>query len=99
MNWQPHRTLTAAVLLAGPAFAQAPKRFDVATIKPYAVHDGNFIMRPLPGGKFTAVGVTLKMLMMWAYNVKAFQLLGAPGWEGTDLWEIQAQVEGVEGRL
>jgi uncharacterized protein (TIGR03435 family) len=68
-------------------------------VKPYDVHDGNFMMRPLPGGKFVAVGVTLKMLMMWAYNVKAFQILGAPRWEGTDLWEIQAQAEGVEERL
>ena len=99
MNWLPHRTLTAAVLAVGSALAQVPKRFDVATIKPYAVYDGNFMIRPQPGGKFSAVGVTLQMLVMWAYNVKAFQILGAPRWEGTDLWEIQAQVEGVEGRL
>jgi uncharacterized protein (TIGR03435 family) len=99
MNRQPRRSLTAALLLAGSAVAQAPKVFDVATIKPYAVRDGNFMIRPLPGGKFTAVGVTLKMLAMWAYNVKAFQILGAPRWEGTDLWEIHAQVDGVEGRL
>ena len=99
MNWLPHRTLTAAVLAVGSALAQVPKRFDVATIKPYAVYDGSFMIRPQPGGKFSAVGVTLQMLVMWAYNVKAFQILGAPRWEGTDLWEIQAQVEGVEGRL
>jgi uncharacterized protein (TIGR03435 family) len=99
MKRQPHHTLTVAVLLASSALAQVPKRFDIATIKPYAVYDGNFMIRPLPGGKFAVAGVTLKMLVMWAYNVKAFQILGAPRWEGTDLWEIQAQVEGVEGRL
>jgi uncharacterized protein (TIGR03435 family) len=74
-------------------------RFDVATIKPYGVRDGNFMIRPMPGGTFRAVGATLKMLMMFAYNLKAFQILGAAEWVGLDLWDVQAKAEGVEGRL
>jgi uncharacterized protein (TIGR03435 family) len=92
-----HPILT--VLLASLAVAQPSKQFDVATIKPYAAGDGNFMIRPLPGGAFRAVGVTLKMLMMFAYNVKAFQISNAPDWVGSDLWDIQAKAEGVEGRL
>ena len=37
------------------------------------------------------MGATLKMLVMFAYGVKAFQILNAPGWTGTELWEIQAK--------
>jgi uncharacterized protein (TIGR03435 family) len=86
-------------LTASLVVAQSSRRFDLATIKTYAAHDGNFMIRPLPGGTFRAVGVTLKMLMMWAYNVKSFQIPDAPGWVGADLWDIQAKAEGVEGRL
>jgi uncharacterized protein (TIGR03435 family) len=90
------RRVVVAAVVAGCVWAQEPKRFDVATVKAYTVNDGNFMLRPLPGGKLTAVGVTLKMLMMFAYNVKAFQISGAPGWVGSDLWEIQAQAEAVD---
>jgi uncharacterized protein (TIGR03435 family) len=79
--------------------AQSSKQFDLATVKPYAIHDGNFMMRRMPGGSFRAVGVTLKMLIMNAYNVKAFQIVNAPDWIGVDLWEIEAKAEGVEGPL
>src|SRR5258708_7370103 len=48
-----------------------PKTFDVASIKPYGAQDGNFMIRTQPDGTFRAVGATLKMLIMFAYNVKA----------------------------
>jgi uncharacterized protein (TIGR03435 family) len=90
--------LSLKILLGGQA-APPSRQFDVASVKPYKIHDGNFMMRATPGGRFSAVGVTLKMLMMWAYDIRAFQLEGAPGWTGTELWEIQAKADGVEGRL
>jgi uncharacterized protein (TIGR03435 family) len=93
------RPLLAILLATSLAEAQSPKQFDVATIKQYGTHDGNFMIRRMPGGAFRAVGVTLKMLMMFAYNLKAFQILGSPDWVGVDLWDIQAKVDGVEGRL
>jgi uncharacterized protein (TIGR03435 family) len=44
------------------------------------------------------VGATLKMLIMFAYSVKAFQISGAPAWVGNDLWEIEAKAEVIDGR-
>jgi bla regulator protein blaR1 len=90
---------TAPAILMAAFFAQgqsAPhKQFDVASIRTYNVHDGNFMVRPQQDGTFKAVGVTLKMLIMYAYNMKAFQVSGLPGWAGTDLWEITAKTEGL----
>ena len=53
------------------------------------------MIRPFPDGTFRAVGVTVKMLIMFAYNVKAFQVSGVPGWVGNDLWEITAKNDGL----
>ena len=89
-------------ILACSAWAQsqtAPKQFDVATIKPSAVNDGRFAYRGMPGGALSATGVPVKMLLMEAYNVKAFQIAGEPDWVNTARWDIEAKVEGVQGRL
>ena len=57
------------------------------------------MVRSQPDGTFRAVGATLKMLVMTAYDVKAFQVLNAPEWMGTELWEIQAKADASGGRL
>jgi uncharacterized protein (TIGR03435 family) len=76
-----------------------PTKFDVATIKPNAEDDNRFALRPLPGGGLSAIGVPLKMLIMQAYNLKAFQISGEPDWVNTSRWDIEAKVEGFSGRL
>jgi uncharacterized protein (TIGR03435 family) len=48
-------------------FGQAT--FTVASIKPNKSSDDHFMLRPLPGGGLTATGVTLKMLIMFAYRI------------------------------
>jgi uncharacterized protein (TIGR03435 family) len=75
-----------------------PQKFDVASVKAYGTQDGNFMIRSQPDGTFRAVGATLKMLVMSAYDVKAFQVLNAPAWMGTELWEIQAKADASGGR-
>src|SRR5262245_25738019 len=89
------RRVLAAAVLAGCVWAQESKRFDVATVKPNADNDNRFSMGPQPGGKFRALGVTFKMLLMWAYDAKAFQISGEPAWVNRDRWDIEAQAEGV----
>lgn len=57
------------------------------------------MLRPMPGGGVTATGVTLKVPIMNAYSIAAYQISGAPNWVGTEPWDIDAKTEGVEGRL
>src|SRR5580704_13329983 len=77
--------------------APAPSAFTVASIKPNRSGDDRFMLRPQPGGALTATGVTLKMLIMFAYGVAAYQISGAPSWIGTERWDIEAKTEGVQG--
>jgi len=92
--------LTAA---ATSLLAQLPavrKEFDVVSVKPSAPDDHNsFMFQNLAGGTVRMVGVPLRMLIMQAYDVKAFQISGGPDWIRTDRWDILAKAEGVEGRL
>lgn len=77
----------------------APTAFTVASIKPDRSGDNRFMLRPLPGAGLTATGVTLKMLIMTAYGVAAYQIEGAPSWTGTERWDIEAKTEGFQGLL
>jgi bla regulator protein BlaR1 len=74
LNAPPVQAQSAAQTAPGP-------RFDVASIKPanpdpYAM----FGVRPMPGGGINAANVTLKMLLMNAYDLLDFQISGGPAW-------------------
>ncbi len=49
-----------------------------------------------PGGRYSASGVTLKMLMQQAYEVKEFQISGGPSWISTAAFDINAKAENPE---
>ncbi len=88
---------------AGGLLAQSPvvrKEFDVVSVKPSAPDEHNsFEFRNMPGGTVRMMGTPLRMIIMQAYDVKAFQISGGPDWVRTDRWDILAKAEGVEGRL
>ena len=79
-----------------PATAPAAS-FEVATVKPFKPGMMGMMLRIGPGGRFTANGVTLKLLLQEAYNVKDQQIAGAPPWIDSERWDIQAKAEDSEG--
>ena len=81
------------------AFAQPKQEFDVASIKPTADTTNQFMLGPPVNGVFGATGVTLKMLIISAYGVNAYQISGGPSWIGVDRWDIQAKAENLKGRM
>jgi bla regulator protein blaR1 len=91
--------LAALVLMVAATAQTPPKVFDISTVKPNAANDNRVMLQIQPGGRFNATGVTLKMLMTEAYNVRDFQISGGPGWMDTERWDIVAKAEGVEGQL
>ena len=50
-------------------------------------------MTTAPGGRFTATGVPLRLIVIFAYGLRDFQLTGAPDWFGLDRWNIEAKSE------
>ena len=86
-------------LLGAPLCAEQKTQFDVATVKPTSDKTNQFMMPGGPqGGTYRATGVTLKMLIMYAYGVPAaFQVSGGPSWVGNERWDIEAKVD--EGKV
>ena len=93
------KRLAGVVMLAGSVIAQTPAppiEFEVATIKPNFSDDRRIQLSIQPGGRFVASGVTLKLLMSEAYNIRNFQIFGGPGWINSERWDIVAKAEGTD---
>ena len=73
-----------------PMDANANPSFEVATIKPSLPN------RPgkqfgFPGGHFTTRNTNLNDLIAFAYGLHAKQIIDAPAWFGSDLYDIEAK--------
>ena len=71
----------------------APKDFEVVSIKAADPNVRMVQMELAPGGRFTATGVTLRLLLQRCYSVRDFQISGAPSWAGSDRYQINAKAE------
>jgi len=86
--------MAVEVFAAFGLFSQpAPLTFEVASIKPSPPDEQHFMIQFQPGGGLRATGVTLKMLITQAYDVREFQVSGGPGWINTERYDIVARPE------
>ena len=86
------RLFDVALLYCTAAFAQLPA-FEVASIKPTAAIDKHTTFHSTPG-RLAMTGYTLRALIVEAYNVGGFQVLGGPGWMDDDRYDILARADG-----
>ena len=90
--------LTLAI--AVPAGSQSAS-FEVASVKPSNPNPtGPLGAAPLmlPAlGRLTAQNVTLRMLVMGAYQKQPFELVGGPPWQNSDKFDINARAEDASG--
>jgi uncharacterized protein (TIGR03435 family) len=86
--------LTAAVVLALSAGAQTGS-FEVASVKPSDPNPTGplggtpFVLPAL--GRLTAQNVTLRLLVMAAYQKQPFEIAGGPDWQNADKFDINAK--------
>jgi uncharacterized protein (TIGR03435 family) len=73
--------------------AQAPS-FEVASVKRNNSGDGNVSRGMQPGG-MTFVNAPLRQLIIAAYGVQPFQIIGGPAWMTSDRFDIAAKAEGT----
>lgn len=92
-NQAKHLSLCAFLCML-PAQAQTPRpEFEVASIKPNSVGGRNVRVGVSPGGRFNAENVWVRFLIRVAYNVKEFQIAGAPDWTASERFDVSAKAE------
>jgi uncharacterized protein (TIGR03435 family) len=99
-----HRPLSLVILLSLPGLAQlqpAGLKFEVASIKPSSPDTPGSSIQFMPGGGLKMIGVPLRNMITFAYDVRDFQISGGPGWIGTERFDVMARpdhaaTEGLE---
>lgn len=95
------RAAFTGVLVAGTAWGQGshaggtPSAYEVASIKPTAAYDGRVLIQLQPGGGIRTSGATLKYLVTLAYDSRAFQISGGPGWIASERFDVVAKADGA----
>lgn len=77
----------------------AAQTFEVASIKPNAASDHRIQIGFQPGGRFVATGITVRLLIAQAFNIRDFQISGGPGWLASDRFDINAKAEAGTERI
>jgi len=85
--------LTSAVLASSGQAQNAPA-FEVVSVKPSAAQNDQTTSFVQPGARYTAINVTLRMLVKTAYGVHDDQIAGGPAWIETERFDIAAKGEG-----
>ena len=68
--------------------------FDVASVRDNRLGSQErraVTMRMLPNGRYEATNVSVRLLIMRAYGVRDFQIVGGPSWIRTDRFDIHAK--------
>lgn len=73
--------------------------FEVASIKPNAANDHRVMVRMQPGGRYSATGMSTRMLITQAFDLREFQVIGAPDWTASDRFDINAKAESSVERI
>ena len=91
-------TAAAAVLLAAAAFGvyaqETPRpQFAAASVKPNTDNPPNRMQRPMPGGRYSARNANLLMIILTAYGIQKYQLIGGPTWMESEGFDIEAKAD------
>jgi bla regulator protein BlaR1 len=86
------RILSAPLVLAQSP-ASAEPTFEVTSVKPDLTGAPARYVRQTPG-RVSISNLTLKDLLMFAYQVKDFQILGGPGWIDSAQYDIEGKAGG-----
>jgi uncharacterized protein (TIGR03435 family) len=90
------RFLTLAIPVIGATGIVAQSyTFEAASVKPASPDNppGQGLSRA-PGGRFTAVNAPLRFLIVYAYQLQGYQLIGAPDWIANERFDIVAKMDG-----
>jgi len=81
------------LIAVSQAFAQPASQteFEVASVRPNTADDRIVTINVSPGGRFTARGYTLVLLIQRAYGVMDWNVTGGPAWIRGDRFDVSAK--------
>src|SRR5262245_30362886 len=88
-------SIALAALAASAQTSDPPLTFAVSVIKPADPNANGRSMHFLPGGGLGMTNGNVKTLMMFAYDVRDFQVLG-PSWIENSRFDITAKPDGAQ---
>jgi Protein of unknown function (DUF3738) len=81
-------TLVVPGLLISQAISKSS--FQAASVKPNPQSGFSPSSISIAGNRYSATGTTLPRLIMEAYNLRDWQVVGGPSWSTTDQWDVEA---------
>jgi uncharacterized protein (TIGR03435 family) len=75
---------------ASACWCQQPE-FEIASIKPNHSPTGGSNFNRKPGGGLDAIHVTLKDMILFAYDLREYQLIGGPKWLDEERYDVIAK--------
>jgi bla regulator protein blaR1 len=88
--------MAVAVPVSSQASQEARRTFEVVSIKSNTSGPGPTMLGPQPGGRFVATNASARMLLRLAYRpMQDYQILGGPGWIGSDRFDVEAKANGT----
>jgi hypothetical protein len=83
--------VVALAIAAAPALlSQQQPGFEVATVKPNHTSDGG-VYSSFNGVTISLTNVSLKRMIVFAYQIRDFQVTGGPNWIDSDRFDIEAK--------
>jgi bla regulator protein BlaR1 len=88
--------ITLVGLRASAQSGERPLGFEIASVKPAdpTIRTSNVLLGA--GESLTIVNVPLRKIIMYAYDIRDFQLAGGPGWVGDERYDITAKTTTAE---
>lgn len=66
--------------------------FDVASIRPSAAYVSSSLNHASAPGELIVTGITVKDLIVEAYSLRPFQVVGGPSWMDSERYDVHAKV-------
>jgi uncharacterized protein (TIGR03435 family) len=89
-------TFALAAAVAAQGSPEKKPSFEVASIKPNKEASGGRMS--MSGGRQTMIGTTATGLIMTAFNVHDYEVVGAPSWSASERLDVIVQAEGKPTR-
>ena len=90
--------LTLTAVAQAPSSTEASMSFEVASVRPNVSGDMKMSSaQTLPGGRYTAINIPPRLLIINSYGLQPQQLIGAPDWISSERFDIVAKADGDLG--